>query len=483
MSVDVSAWLDSIGQAYQHEVKQDGAEVWHLHPCPFCGKNDAAKDSTIRRGADGKLGWHCFHDSCEGARQKAEAKEQGRKVSSWAILCRHIGRPGLEHVTAGSPGPGPSTAYPSWREREAARAAAQAPPLVYDTMTWDELRRADLRIEWLVPRAIVAGQPIMVGGASKSLKTSIIIDLMVSLAGAAQWLGAFAAPPEPVPCLLISGESGHYALRHTIERVIAERGVIDQGLPLHVATVLPRLSVDEHIEKTQAEIKRVGAKLFAIDPAYLSLLNESSGGDANLFTVGTILRRFNEVAVETGATLCLLHHFRKALRTKPESFVKPTLEDFAYAGFAEWARQWILLKRRSEFLPGSGHHDLYMEVGGSVGQFGQWAVTVDEGRTDDPLEGRTWKTSIEKWDDEKHANPAAARRKLDTRSHVLKLLRQAPMPMSAAQLSNQVGASTRAVQMALQALITEGLVESEYWGRSPVYRYVPRDVDGWEVLE
>lgn len=483
MSVDVSAWLDSIGQAYQHEAKSDGAEVWHLHPCPFCGKNDAAKDSTIRRGADGKLGWHCFHDSCEGARLKAEAKEQGRKVSSWAILCDKLGYPTLDHVTRGTPGtPVPSASYPSWREREAARAAAQVPPLTFDTMSWDELKRADLRIEWLVPRAIVAGQPLMVGGASKSLKTSIIIDLMVSLAGAAQWLGAFAPPPEPVPCLLISGESGHYTIRDTIERVIAARGIVDQGLPLHIATVLPRLSVEEHIEKTKQEIQRTGARLFAIDPAYLALLSDTAG-DANLFTVGTILRRFNEIAVETGATLCLLHHFRKATRAKSESFVKPTLEDFAYSGFAEWARQWLLLKRRSEFQPGSGHHDLYMEIGGSVGHCGQWALTIDEGQTDDPLEGRVWRTQMEKWSDEEHGNPTQAKRKQDTRSRVLAVLRQAPLPMNVNQIAKHVEGSSRSIQMALQALIGEGLVDVEYSGRSPVYRYLPRSVDEWDVLD
>jgi hypothetical protein len=45
-----------------------------------------------------------------------------------------------------------------------------------------EFAAADLRLEWLVPGVFVRGQPAIVGGPSKSLKTSVMADMAISLA-------------------------------------------------------------------------------------------------------------------------------------------------------------------------------------------------------------------------------------------------------------------------------------------------------------
>jgi hypothetical protein len=72
-----------------------------------------------------------------------------------------------------------------------------------------------------------------------------------------------------------------------------------------------------------------------------------SGTDAgNLFIQGEKLRPINAICSETGCTFGLVHHCRKGGRAN--SFDPPELEDIAWAGFQEWARQWILVGRRDD---------------------------------------------------------------------------------------------------------------------------------------
>src|SRR5262249_4309628 len=90
-------------------------------------------------------------------------------------------------------------------------------------------------------------------------------------------------------------------------------------------------------------------------------------------------------------TPLLVHHFKK---NGAEPTDLPELEELAYAGIQEFARQWILLKRRKRFEPGSGEHKLWLVVGGSAGHSGEWALDITEGTMGDDFLGRTGEVRV-----------------------------------------------------------------------------------------
>jgi hypothetical protein len=112
---------------------------------------------------------------------------------------------------------------------------------------------------------------------------------------------------------------------------------------------------------------------------------------SNLYQMGPLLKEIAKVCLDAGATPLLVHHCKMGSGMQKK---KPDLSDLAFAGIQEFVRQWLLIGRRNQYVPGSGHHDLWLAVGGSAGQSGEWPFTVREGRLNKDFTGRYWKTSF-----------------------------------------------------------------------------------------
>jgi hypothetical protein len=77
---------------------------------------------------------------------------------------------------------------------------------------------------WLVRGLLVAGQPVVLGGPMKCLKTATLIDLALSVANGTPFLGRFEVE-RPVRVALINGEGGQVAVQETARRVCQAKGI------------------------------------------------------------------------------------------------------------------------------------------------------------------------------------------------------------------------------------------------------------------
>lgn len=250
----------------------------------------------------------------------------------------------------------------------------------------------DYRPNWLIKGVLVALQPAIVGGPLKTMKTSLLIDLVVSLATGKPFLDEFAVP-KAVPVVILSGESGEHTIQNTARRVCAAKGVNPSHMPVMWQFNLPQLANPLDMAALSEGLAKVGAEVVAVDPLYLCLLGGQDGREidpANLYQMGPLFQAVTRACLDAGATPILAHHTRKHI--KPGEPIE--LTDLSHAGISEFARQWLLVNRHKAYEPGSGLHSLWLSVGGSAGQTGLWEVNIDEGTIGDDFGGRRWDVAV-----------------------------------------------------------------------------------------
>ena len=272
--------------------------------------------------------------------------------------------------------------------------AQAAPRFKLNLISSADFAAADYRQRFLIRHVLTAGQPCILGGPKKCLKTSMMIDMAVSLGSATPFLGRddFAVK-EAVNVAILSGESGLATLQETARRVAYAHNVQLANCRIWWETRLPKIAKQEHLDALAEAIKENKIDVCGIDPAYLCLLSGDTQGRqaSNVFDMGSILQGLADVGQETGCGFILAHHSRK---NPAERFAVPELEELAFAGFSEFARQWVLLNRREQYEPGSGLHELWLAIGGSAGHSSCWALSIDEGVPDEEFRGRYWRPSV-----------------------------------------------------------------------------------------
>lgn len=257
-------------------------------------------------------------------------------------------------------------------------------------ITADKLATQELKREYVIEDFMVINEPMVIGGPSKCLKTSVALDMAVSIATGTKFLNHFPVPKRH-RIAFISGESGEKTIQENLIEIATSKKVplADLRLLYH-GFKLPKLDDLGQVDDLIEQLLEFEVRITIIDPLYRSLRVGDSA--SNVYAMGEKLELIAEKIHRAGITPILCHHFRKAGNSFSEI---PELEDLSQSGVAEFGRQFLLLKRREPYSY-DGNHRLWFVYGGSAGHQGRNVLDV---YTATRTSGLTWATTLKSLED------------------------------------------------------------------------------------
>ena len=230
--------------------------------------------------------------------------------------------------------------------------------------------------EYLIDGILTRHKPFLVSGAEKCLKTSLMVDLAISLNSGKPFLGKFEVL-HPARVGMLSGESGRQDILQTAQAVAKSKKLDLPALGIIWSESVLDFDSDDSLAMLSDFIKQDSLEVLICDPAYL---NMPRADFTSVVSVGRMLARVNHLCRSLNCQFGLVHHDKKTTDTRKPS----TLNNVTGAGFGPFFRQWLLLRRRSHFQAGSIgkyqtdlFHELYMTTGGAR-RNQTWAVDVRE---------------------------------------------------------------------------------------------------------
>lgn len=160
---------------------------------------------------------------------------------------------------------------------------------------------------WLVEPLWSSGAVGLIGGAPKSGKTWLALELAVAVGSGRPCLGRFAVG-RPGPVLVFAAEDAPHHLKHRIGGLAAVRGAEFDALDVHLI-IENSLRLDR-----QADLDRLRLTVAAVRPALLILdpfvrLQRADENDAR--QVAAILSELRGLSRAACTAVALVHHVRK----------------------------------------------------------------------------------------------------------------------------------------------------------------------------
>ncbi len=247
--------------------------------------------------------------------------------------------------------------------------------------------------DWLIEDVFVENQMMVVGGPEKSMKTSIAMDMAASLGigESALFLNKFPVGRQ-IRVGFYSGEMGGADIQARYKRILRAKNRRPNECAVYFDFSLPAVGTAAGLRKLAADIAENELKVVFLDPLYLALqAGETEINHGDMFQMGPLLQAANRTCEELGCTLVLIHHTRKTTGKGPLQ-----LQDMAYSGVQQFARQWALINRQTPFDPETGQSKLWLAIGGASGHAGCHDLVIDEGTLQGGnLLSRKWEVSIQ----------------------------------------------------------------------------------------
>ena len=353
-----------------------------------------------------------------------------------------------------------ATIYHLAKTTEPQATAAERYPL----LNMDELLAADFNETYIIEEVLIHGVPGIVGAPSKTLKTAKLLDAAYALSTGGKFLDHFQATRCRV--IVLTGESGGAAIQRRVNTLVANHnGVRAAPGYFHVSESLPKFKNPKDIELLAALLAEKQTEVLIIDPMYMCM----GGSEAsNIQSQGELLWAISDVCRKAKVTLLIAHHVTKTAAREVNRFL--TLEDLTQAGFAEWARQWILISRREKYELGTGLHKLWVALGNCSSHSAEWAVDIDEGTKDEPR----WEVQVCSANDAQQNNRDAKRQEtFEADVFKVRVVLQAnPEGMPSSTLRNAAGISGSRWKATLPELINQGIIKSVPGKKSNCHYYI-----------
>ncbi|MFQ5493791.1 MAG: AAA family ATPase [Phycisphaerae bacterium] len=206
----------------------------------------------------------------------------------------------------------------------------------------DEIPEQDPAPQWLVEDLWSAQAVGLIGGAPKSAKTWMALDLALSVASHTPCLGRYRVL-QPGPVLVYLAEDPADMVRRRVQAMAGQRHLPLAGLELHVITV-PRLRLDDAQDRARLfeTVRRIRPRLLLLDP--LVRMHRMNENDA--VEMAELLGGLRELQKRFQAAVAVVHHTRK-------SGAAPGQAGQALRGSGDiwaWADSSLYLRRCREHL-------------------------------------------------------------------------------------------------------------------------------------
>jgi hypothetical protein len=217
----------------------------------------------------------------------------------------------------------------------------------FEVVRASEIRpRPEGETPWLVEGLWGAGACGVIGGAPKSCKSWLSLEMAVAVASGRPCLGRYGVP-QSGPVLVYAAEDAPLQVRERLEGLCLARGAEFQSL--EVGLILePCLRIDrpEDVERLGNTLGRARPRLLVLDP-YVRLQRVDEN---NSTEVSAVLGALRELSRAFSVAIALVHHARKSPADQAGQALRGSSD------FHAWGDSNLYLGRRGEDLVLSIEH-------------------------------------------------------------------------------------------------------------------------------